>query len=291
MFYVSMRRLSRARSVFEKARKGRYAVGAFNAGSFETMKAIVGVAHRLRSPVILETSPGETSYFGVETLVAIVRSLEAHYQATVLLNLDHARDLTIVRSAIRAGFDIVHYDGSLLSPAHNARNLKKVVPLAHAHGILVEGEREHIAGNSTLHGQTLELDPSSFTDPIVARHFVADTGIDTLAVSVGEAHGLYKGKKQIQPKRIADIRAQTSAFLSLHGGSGIPAQLIRAAIQNGITKVNVNTELRQALAGGLRQALRDPQAIVPYEYFPKAIRSVERVVEAKIRIFGSAGKA
>jgi fructose-bisphosphate aldolase class II len=277
--------------VFQKARQAKYAIGAFNAGTFETIRAIIGTANALRSPIILETSSGETDYFGIETLVAIVRSLTKRSTVPVLLNLDHAHDVRLVRKAIALGFDIVHYDGSLLTPEKNAAKLRSLVPFAHAHGVLVEGEREHIAGNSTLHQKArLTFDRASFTDPNIARAFVLNTGIDTLAVSVGEAHGLYQGVKKIDIARIREIRKATPAFLSLHGGSGVPARDVRAAISAGITKVNINTELRVELAAGLRRALRHSSQIVPYDYLPPVIKSIAGVVEKKIRLFGSAGK-
>jgi fructose/tagatose bisphosphate aldolase len=119
---------------------------------------------------------------------------------------------------------------------------------------------------------------------------VLNTGIDTLAVSVGEAHGLYQGVKKIDIARIREIRKATPAFLSLHGGSGVPARDVRAAISAGITKVNINTELRVELAAGLRRALRHSSQIVPYDYLPPVIKSIAGVVEKKIRLFGSAGK-
>lgn len=284
-------RTRNAARALDKARRGRYAIGAFNAGTFETIRAIVNAAVRLRAPVILEASAGEISYFGIRVFANIVNALRSETAVPIFMNLDHAHDARIVRAAVQAGFDLVHYDGSLLKPKENARHLSKLVQFAHRAGSLVEGEREHIGGSSTLHAGSVQAGVGELTDPLIALAFVRSTRLDTLAVSVGEAHGLYAGTKHIDVERIRRIRRAVPCHLALHGGSGIPDREIRQAIRAGITKINVNTELRLAFATRLRRELRDPKNIVPYEYFPAVIKSVERIVEAKIRLFGSTGKA
>jgi fructose-bisphosphate aldolase class II len=283
---------SQARKIFEKSRRNKYAIGAFNAGTFESIKAIINVAARLKSPAIIEASPGETSYLGLDALSAIVRALARQAKAQILLNLDHAKDPTLVLQAARLGFDLVHYDGSLLTPEENKKNLLRIVPIAHRAGSLVEAEREHIMGSSTIYDKKIAQGaPGELTDPAVAREFARSIGFDILAVSVGEAHGMYQGGKNIDAKLIKKIHTAVPTYLSLHGGSGIPANQIRSAVKAGITKINVNTEIRLAYSSTLRRSLASSNSIVPYEILPPVIKAIEQVVERKIKIFGSAGKA
>lgn len=283
---------SQARQIFEKARRGKYAIGAFNAGTFESIKAIINTAARLKSPAIIEASPGETTYLGLEILSNIVRTLARQAKAQVLLNLDHAKDPQAVIKAARLGFDLVHYDGSLLEPIQNEANLCRIVPIAHRAGSLVEAEREHIAGSSRIYNKTVHKSgESELTDPHTAGEFTRKCGFDILAISVGESHGLYQGGKQIDPKLVQKIHRTVPAFLSLHGGSGIPSGQIQAAIKAGVTKININTEVRLAYASSLRKSLAGSQSIIPYEVLPPVIKAIEQVVERKIRIFGSVGKA
>lgn len=285
------------RNWFEKARKKGFAIGAFNAANIETFKAIVQAAQNLKSPVIVESSSGETAYIDGENLVDLVDNARKETGLPIFLNLDHAHDLPSIKKLIQAGYDLIHYDGSELPIKANMRNTKKVVGWAHQarRGILVEAEIDHITGSSVP-----RLDKSvasvqklgTYTDPETAAYFVRMTGVDTLAAFVGNVHGAYKEPKTLDLDRLHQISQKTRCFLSLHGGSTIPAGAIKTAIKvGGIVKVNVNTELRMAFRETLEKTLKRSDEVAVYKLMPPVIFAVQKVVEKKMKLFGSAGRA
>lgn len=278
----------------ERAAAGQYAVGAFNVSELLTLKAVVNAARKLRAPVIIETSVGETEFIGDRIESAILREYEKVAHLPILINLDHAKTATAVKRALKAGFDMLHFDGSELPVAQNVRILKSLVPLAHAFRRLVEGERDHITGSSEWHSRVRmerEQQRGRYTDPEEARAFVRATGIDLFASFIGNVHGVFANEERLDIPLLKKIHAAVPCWLSLHGGSGIRAADVRNAIQNGITKVNVNTELRMAYLTAVRKAVRTKHEIAPYKLFPPVIAAVQKVVEQKIKLFGSAGKA
>lgn len=284
--------MTNAQNWFEKARQEGFAIGAFNAANLETIKAIVGAATKLRSPVMIEASDGEVNYIGKKQLVALVRAFEQEVGIPILLNLDHAPTRESVVEAIDAGFDYVHFDGSKLPYEENVRITKELALRAHEKGILIEGEMDSITGSSEDHTEeqvTGYQVSRLYTDPEKARQFVEATGIDTFASFVGNAHGLYQGEKRIDLERLHAIRFTLPAsFLSLHGGSGIPDEDIREAIKLGIVKINVNSELRIAFRDTLQKVLTESHDVVIYKFMPPVIKAVQKVVEEKIKLFGSA---
>ncbi|MEK7183911.1 MAG: class II fructose-bisphosphate aldolase [Patescibacteria group bacterium] len=284
---------SSLRSVFDAARRDGWAVGAFNVSNIEELHAVLRAAQTLEAPVLVEASPGESDHFGVRTLRAAVDEYRSRYKVQAWLNLDHATDQGKVREAIESGFDAVHYDGSKLSVEENIASLKELVPLAHAKGILVEGEPDHITGISTANSvalKTLQL-PVDYSQPDAFKAFVEATKIDTAAAFVGNVHGLYDTPKRLDLPLLKQLRESVDCFLSLHGGSGIPNEDIKQAVALGVSKVNVNSELREAYLDGLRIATKEPTELAPYKYLIHAIEAVQAVVEQKIKLFGSAGRA
>ena len=286
--------MNKAQQLFERARSEGFAIGAFNAANLETIKAIVGAARRLSSPVMIEASDGEVNFIGKKQLIVLVRVFEQESGIPILLNLDHAPTKESVLEAIDAGFDYVHFDGSKLPYEENVEITKELAQRAHAKGILIEGEMDAITGSSADHTKedvSAYQDAALFSDPEKSRIFVEATGVDTFASFVGNAHGLYKGEKRIDAARLQSIRAATPhTFLSLHGGSGIPDQDIRAAIADGVVKINVNSELRVTFRKALEEALAASDAVAIYKLMPPVIESVQQIVENKIQLFGSAGK-
>lgn len=285
---------NKAETLFERARREGFSIGAFNAANLETIKAIVGAAKELRSPVMIEASDGEVRYIGKKQLVVLVRTFEQEAGIPILLNLDHAPTKESVLEAIEAGFDYVHFDGSKLPYDENVRITKELALRAHEKGILIEGEMDAITGSSEDHTKeqiTGYQDEGLYTDPEKAKAFVDATNVDTFASFVGNAHGLYQGEKHIDLVRLHAVRLTLSAcFLSLHGGSGIPDEDIREAIKLGIVKINVNSELRVAYRKALEEALASTDAVAIYRLMPPVIEEVQRVVEEKIRLFNSSGK-
>jgi ketose-bisphosphate aldolase len=278
--------------LFKKAQKGKYAIGAFNTSNIEITKGIIEAAQALNSPVIIETSGGEMDYIGPDLSVAQVRTLAQEANIPIALHLDHGKTLETCQEAIEAGYTSVHIDGSKLDYKENVSLTKSVVALAKKTKINVEGEIGHVPGTSERHDGEIDIEKDFYTDPELAQEFVKETGIDVLAVSIGNIHGIYAEPPQLDLERLSDISKKTGKYISLHGGSGIPREQIKKAISMGITKVNVNTELRLAFkAGILHEFDVNPEEVVPYKYLPAGREAVRKVVEAKIRLLGSAGKA
>lgn len=286
----------KAQEWLKRAQDEKFAIGAFNAASIETLKAIVAAAKKLSSPVIIEASPREAEYFGLREMAATVRALEVDYQVPIILNLDHAVSYESCYQALDFGFDAVHFDGGKMEYGENVRIAKMLVGEAHKRGILVEGEMDHIGGSSADHRQALASDFQSnitYSDPEKAKEFLEETGVDTFASFVGNIHGLYKGVKNIDLgllKKIAE--ALPGKFLSLHGGSGIAGEQIHQAVNLGVVKINVNSELRLAFYDTVKKTLGDKnfKETAIYKMMPPAIEAVEEVVCEKILLFGSAGK-
>lgn len=286
--------MSGAKSLLQKARREGLAVGAFNAANIETLKAIIGAAKKLKSPVIIEASHGEVEYIGGENLVDLVKNAREEVNFPIYANLDHAPTVNDALKGIRLGFDLVHYDGSSLSFEENLKNTHRVVEVAHRKGVLVEAEIDHIQGSSAPHFQQDVAEAQKggeYTDPDQAAEFIKKTGADTLAAFIGNVHGVYRNPPQLDLDRLEKIAQKTHCFLSLHGGSGIPDDQVKQAIMLGIVKVNVNTELRIAYRQATEKALKDSDEVAIYKIMPPVIAAVQKVVETKIRLFGSVGKA
>lgn len=284
-----------ARDILEKAQREGYALGAFNAANIETIKAIVQAAANLRAPVIIESSPGETTYFGAQNLADVLENYSEEYGIPILINLDHGPSYEACEAAIQAGYHLTHIDaGEVEDWDAKIALTKRVVEAAHAKGLLVEGETDHIAGSSSVHSGGLSIEElvKHYTDPDRAAEYVKATGVDTFASFVGNLHGVFDINPDLDIPRLVEIKNKTGCFLSLHGGSGIPDDQVRAAIeQGGIVKVNVNTEMRQAYRVTLEKVLAESKEMAIYKLMPPVIEAVQAVVEMKIRLFGSAGKA
>ena len=276
--------------IFQKAKENKYAIGAFNVSNLEQLKAIIQAAQKLKSPVIVSTSQGESKFIGKKQIRALIDSYKK--DLPIFLHLDHGKSFEIVQEAIEAGYDSVHFDGSELDFEENVAVTKKIVDLAKEKGIKnVEGELTHMLGQSSIE-EAIEIKEEDLTDPDQALEFVEKTGVNSLAVAIGSIHGIFKSGqnphlfldrlKQIENK-IGD-----KAFLVLHGSSGTPEEDIKKAIELGIVKVNVNTELRLAYTNTLKKTLKDnPDQTTPYKIMPSVVEVVQKVVEEKIKLFGS----
>lgn len=279
-------------SIYKKAKKGGYAIGAFNTSNIEITKAIIATAERLNSPVIIETSEGEAEHQGYEVVAAEVKALAKEAKIPVVLHLDHGKTFESISNAIRAGYTSVHIDGSGFKLEENTKITRAVVELAHNNGVAVEGEIGHVAGTSAQHKTEISILAKDLTDPAEAQGFVKKTKVDTLAVAIGNIHGVYVEPPKLDFDRFEEITTKVKKYFSLHGGSGIPKSQIEKAIRLGVVKVNVNTELRLAFKEGILHEFDvHPDEAVPYKYLPAGAEAVARVVEGKIRLFGSEGKA
>lgn len=283
--------LTTPQKLFKKAKEGGYAIGAFNTSNLEITKAIIEIAEELKSPVIIETSEREIDFLSPEIAAAEVRELAQNVKVPIVLHLDHGHSFEKAKSAICAGYTSVHLDGSSLEYEDNVAVTKKVVQFAHGSSISVEGEIGHITGSSESHNQEIKISPDTLTDPEEAAKFVGETEVDILAVAIGNIHGVYKNLPQLDFDRLKEIKGKVHSFFSLHGGSGIPKNQIKKAISLGIVKINVNTEIRMAFHDGiLHEFQKNPNEVVPYKYFPAGTQAVKKVVEQKIRLFGSYSK-
>lgn len=284
----------KARYWLERAKKEKFAIGAFNVGNLETFKAIVQAAVNKRSPIIIESSPGETKWMGADNIVDLAKNYSQNFGIPILVNLDHAETLADCQSGIEAGYDLIHFDGSKLPIEQNIEITKKVTELAHAKGLTCEGELDHIGGSSELHLGSAKKEASKIpmTDPQKASEFTKATGIDIFAAFVGNIHGLYLGEnKNLEIVRLAQIAAATSCYLSLHGSSGISEGQLKEAIKNGIVKINLNTEIRKAYKDSLEQVLAEnPNEYAMYKLEDPVIKAIQFVIEHKIEVFGSNNK-
>ncbi|MDD2730929.1 MAG: class II fructose-bisphosphate aldolase [Candidatus Portnoybacteria bacterium] len=285
------------KEILKKAQAGRYAVGAFNFSTAEVLKAIVAAAKELGAPIIVATSEGEGKFVGWREAAALVNSWKTETELPVILNLDHGKSLEIIKEAIEAGYDAIHFDGSELSYEENLKQTEAVVKYVRetekkiGREIIVEGELGYLRGGSSVHKEALEIKPEDLTKPEQAKEFAEKTGVDSLAIVIGNAHGVFSaGQERLNLERLAQIKEAVGerVFLVLHGGSGLPEEDIKKAIGLGIVKVNINTELRVAYKEGLAEELEEkPEETTPYKMLEQSFEDVKKVVGGKIKLFGS----
>lgn len=272
--------------MLKKASREGYAVGAFNAENMEFIQAIVSAAEEMRSPVIIQTTPGSIRYAGLEEFVAMAKAIAEKATVDVCLHLDHGSDFELCRRGVEAGYRSVMIDGSKLPFAENIALAQKTVEAAHAAGIPVEAELGMLGGKEDDTVGTANV----YTDPADAAEFVAKTGIDSLAVAVGTAHGVYKETPILDVPRVGKIRKVVSVPLVLHGASGLTDESIRACIAKGIAKVNFATELRIAFTSAVKQYLLHNDVIDPKKYLALGREAVADQVKARIAVCGSQNK-
>ncbi|MBE3573699.1 MAG: tagatose-bisphosphate aldolase subunit GatY [Moorella humiferrea] len=278
------------REMLIEARRGGYAVGAFNIHNLETLQAVAEAAAEAAAPVILQATPGTVKYVGADYLVAMARVAARRSGVPVALHLDHATDIDLIGSCLEAGFTSVMFDGSTLPLEENIARTRQVAAMAHAKGAAVEAELGRLSGREDdLSGDEAA---ASYTDPEEAVLFAGATGIDSLAVAIGTAHGVYRGEPRLDFDRLKAIAARVSLPLVLHGASGLPDDYVTRCIALGICKVNIATELKLALAASLRATLAArPEETDPRHYFTPARRAVKDVALGKMRLCGAAGRA
>lgn len=279
----------------KKAHQGGYALGAFNVCDTVAFKAIIQAALKLSAPVIIESSPGETEFLGAKNLVVLAGCFRKEENFPIFVNLDHCRALPEIEKGINSGFDMVHFDGSDLPFEENINKSGLVVNWAHVKGVLVEAEVDKITGQSRPHREEAESVQAAgvYTDPDKAASFIQKTQADILAVFVGNVHGSYKDPIKLDIGRLKLIRKKVSCFFSLHGGSGVDPEDLKKAIKlGGIVKINVSTDLRVAYQQALEKSLsQNPEEVRGYKIFAPVVTAISKVVEEKIKLFGSDGKA
>jgi len=279
------------KTIIDKAYRGGYAVGAFNIVDLTFLEAILWAAQTQNSPVILNIAEVHFPFIMLENIIPIATILAERQQVEVVLNLDHGLTMDAIHQAIELGFTSIMFDGSSLNYAENLRQTKTVVELCHPRGISVEAELGAVGG-AEGGGLVGSADPARYTDVDQAGEFVRETGIDALAVAIGNAHGKYQGKPHLDFERLAAIRDAAGIPLVLHGGSGICDDDIRKAISLGIAKINFFTGMSQAALDTTRDfVIQEQETYNDYPAMIKWVRgAVWEIVEEQMQIYGSTGK-
>ena len=304
------------KEMFEKAMQGKYAIGAFNVNNMELIQGIVDAAAEQNSPVILQASSSAIKYAGIDYLMAMVKvSAEKYPNIPIAIHLDHGPDFETCKMCVDAGFTSVMFDGSKYDFEENIRLTKEVVDYAHAHGVVVEAELGKLAGIEDE--VNVSADDAIYTDPAQAEEFVKRTGVDSLAIAIGTSHGAYKfkGEARLRFDILKEVKERIpNTPIVLHGAStvipelvemcnkyggdipgakGVPDEILHEASISGVSKINVDTDLRLALTAGIRKVfVEEPSAFDPRKYLKPARELVKETVAHKMRdVFGSANKA
>jgi len=301
-----------SRDLLISAMRGVYAVGAFNISNLESLMAVVEAATEEKSPVIIAVTPSSIRYASLSNITSMVNIAALEYVSVPMsLHLDHGKDFELVSKCLKAGFTSVMIDGSHLKFEENIALTKRVVDLAHSQAVSVEAELGKLAGIE----EAMVEEEAALTDPNAAREFVERTGVDALAVAIGTSHGAYKfkGEPKLDFERLKLIREKVDMPLVLHGASsvpkwiidkaveyganltgakGIPEEHIKKAVSLGITKINIDTDLRLAFTAAVREFLTNsPKIFDPRKILGSAEKAMKEVVKSKMRLFGSSGKA
>lgn len=269
------------------AQSGGYAVGAFNVENMEMVKGVIWAAEELKAPVMLQTTPSTVKYGTIETYAALVSAEAQQAAIPVALHLDHGNSFELAVKALKAGYTSIMIDGSALNFEENIKISEDVARLAHIYRVPVEAELGKVGGKE----DDLEAEADQNTDPEEAKEFAARTGVDSLAIGIGTAHGFYEGDPVLDIKRVSDIRERVSIPLVLHGASGLSDRDVKECIKRGICKVNFATELRAAYTDAIKALLAEnPNVIDPKKLGEAGIKAVKEIVMRRILVCGCDGK-
>ena len=269
-------------------------MGAFNANNMEIIQAIIETAQEEKAPAILQASQGAIEYAGLDSIVAMVKVMAEKVTVPIALHLDHGTDYYQNIKCLRAGFTSLMFDGSKLPFEENVKITKKVVEMAHACDIPVEGELGQIGkmGDSDEPGVALEKVKETMADPYEAAKFVELTKIDFLAAAVGTIHGCRTPFAKLDIPRIEKIRELTDVPLVLHGASGVNDEEVRKGISAGICKINIDTRIRMIFTKKIRETIKmNPQEIDPRKLLGPAREAAKEVIRERMRVFGCSAKA
>ncbi|HWT55784.1 MAG TPA: class II fructose-bisphosphate aldolase [Candidatus Microsaccharimonas sp.] len=290
---------AKARASMARARAEKWAFGAFNLDDEPTLKAVALAAQKLKAPILVEVSQGEVDTIGLDNVRDMVDNFKRDYDLEMYINLDHSPSIEAAKKGIDAGFEFIHIDVSQAN--HDASDediinaTREIVEYAKFTGALVESEPHYFGGSSNVHTEDINYDEikKTFSTPEGAKHFAEATGIDTFAAAIGNLHGKYPVPKVLDLDLLQKIRDAIQCNISLHGGSDTPGHYFASAVQIGVTKININSDMRYAY----RKALEKVMADEPGEYsiaklIEKAVvPEVQKVIEAKLADFNSSGKA
>lgn len=281
-----MMKLHNTNKMLKDAQEKHYAVPAFNIHNLETFQVVVDTASEMHSPVILAATPSTVRYADKDYLVALTGTAMEKYDIPMSFHLDHHEDVAEIESTVAAGCRSVMIDASRLPYDENVNKVKEVVAFAHTCGASVEAELGKLVGQE----DDLVVDDadSAYTNPDDALRYVEDTGIDSLAVAIGTAHGLYKGTPKLDFDRLTEIRQRVEIPLVLHGASDVPDELVQKAISLGICKVNVATDLKIPFSNAVKEFFKEnPDANDPRKYMTPGKEAMKAIVKHKIAVCGS----
>jgi ketose-bisphosphate aldolase len=282
----------------QRTRQQHFAVGAFNIDNQETLIAVARAAQAKKAPVLIEVSDGEVKAIGLDNIRDMVDNYRQEYGVEMYINLDHSPSVDAAKRGIDAGFEFIHIDISQAN--HDAtddqiiRDTKEVVAYAAFTGALVEAEPHYFAGSSNLHTESIdyEMIKKTFSTPEGSQKFVEATGIDTFAAAIGNLHGKYPVPKELDLELLQHIRDAIACNISLHGGSGTPGHYFEEAARIGVSKVNINSDLRYTFRKTLEKVLAEhPDEYAIVKLMPEVYQAVQDVIEEKISVFGSVDKA
>lgn len=276
------------KDILDPAKKGKYAVGLFNTINLEMARAVIETAEELNAPVICGTAEVLLGYNELENVADFLIPMAKRAKVPVAVNFDHGLSFDRCLQALKLGFSSIMYDCSTSDYESNVAQVAEMVKICHSMGVGIEGELGHVGDNF---GAGQLANPSDYyTNPEIAAEYVERTGIDALAVAVGNAHGDYKFPPKLDFNRIEEISSKTGIPLVLHGGSGLSDSDFRTAITKGICKVNIFTDLDKACKTGLEKGIADGTncytGLMSYQ-----LEAMKKVVRNKMELFGSVGKA
>lgn len=288
----------RARHLMQRSRQQHFAIGAFNIDNQDTMISIARAAKKKDSPVMIEVTHGEVTDMGADNVRDMVDNYKREYGVEMYINLDHSPSVEAAKRGIDAGFEFIHIDISQAN--HDAtddeivRATIEVMEYAKFTGAIVESEPHYFGGSSNVHTEEIDYEEikKTFSTPEGAKAFVVETGIDTFAAAVGNLHGKYPVPKELDLELLQRIRDAIDCNISLHGGSDTPAHYFAEAAKIGVSKININSDMRYAYRTTLEKVLADNPTEYAIAKIMEPVRlAVQMVVEEKIDAFGSAGKA
>ena len=272
------------KEILDKANRENYAVGAFNVNNMECLQAVVAAAEKKQAPVIIQTSEGAIKYAGIDYLSFMIKLAAAKASVPIALHLDHGTTYETIIRCIMSGWTSVMIDGSSHDLETNIKLTKEIVKVAHACGVSVEAELGRLSGNEEQ--ISVNKEDALYTDPNEAQIFVKETNIDSLAIAIGTAHGIYKGEPKLDFNRLSVIKSLLKMPIVLHGASGICVQDLRKAVSLGVNKINIDTDIRLAFKQGCKEILDlEPDVFDPRKICGNAKKHMQKVVEEKISIF------
>ncbi|MBB5335510.1 tagatose bisphosphate family class II aldolase [Pectinatus brassicae] len=284
-----MNKLLSTKQMLLEAQKNRYAVPAFNIHNMETLQVVVNTAAKMHSPLIIAATPSTVAYADPAYLVAMAQAAAQQNNIPIALHLDHHEDPSVIEKDIDTGFSSCMIDASKLPFEENIAKVKTVVAYAHKYDVTVEAELGKLVGKE----DDIEVADTDaiYTDPDDAVEFIKQTNIDSLAVAIGTAHGLYKGKPHLDFDRLQALRKQIDIPLVLHGASDVPDDMVQKTIELGITKVNIATDLKIPFSAAVKDFFQNnPTASDPRKYMTPGKEAMQKIVEHKINVCKSANR-